>query len=259
MAKWRAQHSPEVILPALRGWFQSDVGRTILLEERALIAAAISDTSTAKYNLLNLSVIPDRCPIDVTVYQRQVGVGGIAHYGLSQVLDVVCDFDELPVANESQDLVLLHHLLEFVSDPHRVLREVERVIVPHGKVVICGINPYSALAMRGYLGRLKRSAMWQNHYLSLHRINDWLSLLGFDVNLVEYGFHRLPLNSPSFFMNHKPVSKNLPMGGVFVLSATKYRAPMTPVQEKPMRRAKILRHPAMVGATRNIKARADYE
>ncbi len=259
MAKWRAQHSPEVLLPALRGWFQSDVGRTILLEERALIAAAISDTSTAKYNLLNLSVIPDRCPIDVNVYQRQFCLGGIGHYGLSQVLDVVCDFDELPVANESQDVVLLHHLLEFVGDPHRVLREVERVIVPHGKVVICGINPYSPLAMRGYLGRLKRSAMWQNHYLSLHRINDWLSLLGFDVNLVEYGFHRLPINSPGFFMTHKPAPKKLPMGGVFVLSATKYRAPMTPVQERPMRRAKILRHPTMVGATRTIKARADYE
>ena len=253
MAKWRTQHSPEVLLPALRTWFQSEIGRTVLLEERALISAAISDTSTAKFNLLNLSVIPDRCPLDTNVYQRQFCLGGIGHYGLSQVLDVVCDFEELPVANESQDVVLLHHLLEFVGDPHRVLREVERVIVPHGKVVVCGINPYSALAMRGHLGRLKRSSMWQNHSLTIHRISDWLSLLGFDVNLIEYAFHRLPVNRPSFFMTHNSAPKSLPMGGVFVLSATKYRAPITPVLEKPQGRAKILRHPAMVGATRNIK------
>ena len=139
MAKWRTQHSPEVLLPALRRWFQGPVGRTVLAEERPLIAEAISDSSTAKYNLLNLSVIPERCPITADVFQRQFCLGGMEHYGLSQVLDVICDFEHLPVANESQDVVVLHHLLEFVDNPHKVLREVERVIVPHGKVVILSL------------------------------------------------------------------------------------------------------------------------
>jgi SAM-dependent methyltransferase len=259
MAHWRTPHSPEVLLPALRHWFQGPVGRTVLSEEKPLIANAISDASTAKYNLLNLSVIPERCPIDSNVFQRQFCLGGMQHYGLSQVLDVVCDFEHLPVANESQDVVVLHHLLEFVDNPHKVLREVERVIVPHGKVVVCGINPYSLLAMRGVLGRLKRSPMWQNHRLPIHRLQDWLSLLGFEVSVVEYGFHRLPISSPNYFMSHKSLPKNVPMGGVFVLSATKYRAPLSPSVQNLARRAKILRHPTMVGATRSIKSRADYE
>ncbi|MFT5888358.1 MAG: SAM-dependent methyltransferase [Zhongshania sp.] len=259
MANWRTQHAPEVLLPALRRWFQTPVGRAVLQEERPLIANIISDASTAKYNLLNLSMVPELCPIDNGVYHRQFCLGGIGHYGLSQVLDVVCDFEELPVANESQDVVVLHHLLEFVENPHKVLREVERVIVPYGKVVVCGINPYSLLAVRGIMGQLKQSPMWQNHRLSIHRISDWLSLLGFEVSAVEYAFHRLPINSPDFFMRHRSAPKKWPMGGVFVLSATKYRAPLIPSIEKLQRRAQILRHPSMVGATRSTKTRANYE
>jgi hypothetical protein len=93
----------------------------------------------------------------------------------------------------------------------------------------------------------------------IHRLQDGLSLLGFEVSVVEYGFHRLPVSSPSYFMSHKPAAKNLPMGGVFILSATKYRAPLSPSAQSLARRAKILRHPRMAGATRTIKSRADYE
>lgn len=253
MVGWRTQHSPDVLLPALRQWFKSPVGRTVLQEERPLINRAVSDTDIAHCNLLKLSVIPDGCPLDAQDYRRQFHLGSPAQYGFSQVLDAICDFQQLPIANESQDVVVLHHLLEFVDNPHRVLREVERIIVPHGKVIVCGINPYSLLAMRGLLGRVKRSAMWQNHRLSIHRISDWLSLLGFDVQDVSYAFHRLPVNKPGFCLQHRPLSTKMVMGGIFVLSATKYRAPLTPSVESLRSRAQILRHPAMAGATRNIK------
>lgn len=252
MARWRAQHSPEVLLPALRQWFRGPVGGTVLHEEQRLVHHALSDRSTSGRQLLNLSVIPERFSVDPQLCQRQLHLGGLGQYGYSQILDAVCDFDQLPLANESVDMVVLHHLLEFVENPHTVLREVERLIVPHGKLVICSINPWSPLALRGLMGRLKRSAMWQNHSLSINRINDWLSLLGFETADVRYGFHRLPISSPSFFMNHRPFSPSMPMGGVFVLSATKYRAPLTPAAEV-RKRAKILRHPSMLGATRDIK------
>lgn len=254
MARWRTQHSPDVLLPALRQWFKSPMGRTILNEEQPLICQAVHETSVAHYNLLKLSVIPEGCPLETEDFRRQYHLGSPAQYGFSQVLDAICDFQQLPIANESQDVVVLHHLLEFVENPHWVLREIERVIVPHGKVVVCGINPYSLLALRGLLGRVKRSAMWQNHRLSIHRVSDWLSLLGFEVNDVSYAFHRIPVNKPDFCMSHSALSSKTFMGGVFVLSATKYRAPLTPSVDSLRERAQILRHPAMAGATRNIKS-----
>ncbi len=250
MSRWRSQHSPDLLLPSLRGWFNTPLGRTVLNDEQKLINHALADYRGPGKHLLKLSAIPERLPLKtISGYTLQCHRGSRTQYGYSQVLDAIGDFHQLPVANESQDIVLLHHLLEFVENPHKVLREVERVIAPHGKVVICVINPFSLLALRGLLGRLKRSPIWQNHFLSINRLHDWLSLLGFEVDEVAYGFHRLPVNRPTFFLDHGGASPRLPMGGIYVLSATKYRAPLTPALDTPSQRANVLRHPVL-GATR---------
>ena len=40
--------------------------------------------------------------------------------------------DFLPIESNSIDLVLLPHILEFSANPHQILREVHRVLVPEG-------------------------------------------------------------------------------------------------------------------------------
>ena len=67
-----------------------------------------------------------------------------------------CDFDALPFPQHSVDLVVLPHSLELARDPHQTLREVERVLVPEGRVVIAGFNPASLWGMRQRAGRIKR-------------------------------------------------------------------------------------------------------
>jgi ubiquinone/menaquinone biosynthesis C-methylase UbiE len=54
----------------------------------------------------------------------------------------------------SLDLVTLPHTLEMHVDPHATLREVERVLVPEGRVVICGLNPASLWGLRQRRARL---------------------------------------------------------------------------------------------------------
>ena len=46
------------------------------------------------------------------------------------------NYEALPFKNASLDLVVLPHTLELSFDPHATLREVERVLVPEGRVVI---------------------------------------------------------------------------------------------------------------------------
>ena len=53
---------------------------------------------------------------------------------------VYTDIHQLPFAAQSVDLVLLPHILEFDDSPHQILREVERILVPEGQVVITGIR-----------------------------------------------------------------------------------------------------------------------
>ncbi len=81
------------------------------------------------------------------------------------------------------------HILEFTEDPHQVLREVERVLVPEGHVVITGFNPVSLWGVRQYLTRLGASPYLprEGRFLTLPRIKDWLKLLSFDVERGRFG------------------------------------------------------------------------
>ena len=55
---------------------------------------------------------------------------------------------QLPLATQSVDLVVLPHVLEVHHNPHDVLREVERVLMPEGQLVISGFNTASLWRVR---------------------------------------------------------------------------------------------------------------
>jgi SAM-dependent methyltransferase len=92
------------------------------------------------------------------------------------------NFRELPIATQSIDLALLPHVLEFTEDPHAVLREVDRVMMPEGRLVIVGFNPWSLWGLRSAMGFSRHEHPWNGRFVSLLRVKDWLALLGFDVS-----------------------------------------------------------------------------
>jgi SAM-dependent methyltransferase len=102
---------------------------------------------------------------------------------------VVTHFEELPFASQSIDLVVMPHVLEFADEPHQVLREVDRVLVPEGQVVITGFNPSSLWGARQSLCRVGASPFLPRagQFIRLPRIKDWLKLLSFEVNRGRFG------------------------------------------------------------------------
>jgi SAM-dependent methyltransferase len=104
--------------------------------------------------------------------------------------------EELPFASQSIDLLVLPHALEFADDPHRVLREVERVLMPEGQVVISGFNPISLWGLRQVVGRTFDAPFLprEGQFLALPRLKDWLKLLGFEVHRGHFGCYRPPFN-----------------------------------------------------------------
>jgi len=86
----------------------------------------------------------------------------------------------LPVVSSSIDLVLLPHVLEFAENPHQILREVERVLVPDGHVVVACFNPMSLWGMRHSFGK-SRTYPWRGRFIHILRLKDWLALLGFEM------------------------------------------------------------------------------
>jgi SAM-dependent methyltransferase len=102
---------------------------------------------------------------------------------------VINRYEELPFATQSIDLVVMPHVLEFAEEPHQVLREVDRVLVPEGQVVITGFNPASLWGLRQFLTRVGAAPYLprEGQFISLHRIKDWLKLLSFEVNRGRFG------------------------------------------------------------------------
>jgi len=108
----------------------------------------------------------------------------------------------LPFAPASLDLVVLPHTLELSRDPHATLREVERVLVPEGQVVIIGLNPASLWGMRQRrvafyrrLGMDDRFLPESGEFIGYWRLRDWLRLLSFEVESVRFGCYRPALTS----------------------------------------------------------------
>jgi SAM-dependent methyltransferase len=102
---------------------------------------------------------------------------------------VISRYEELPFASASIDLVVMPHILEFAQEPHQVLREVDRVLVPEGHVVITGFNPASLWGLRQGMTRLGMSNYLprSGQFIALPRLKDWLKLLSFEVNRGRFG------------------------------------------------------------------------
>jgi SAM-dependent methyltransferase len=119
-----------------------------------------------------------------------------------------CDYDALPFPDASIDLVVLPHALELARDAHQTLREVERVLVPEGRVVIAGFNPASLWGLRQRAGRMRLGlglGREQGLYLpragdfiGYWRLRDWLRLLGFEVEAGRFGCWRPPFRNATW-------------------------------------------------------------
>jgi SAM-dependent methyltransferase len=115
-----------------------------------------------------------------------------------QRLDVLANFEALPLPSQSLDLVVLPHTLELADDAHQTLREVERVLMPEGRVVVIGFNPTSLWGLAGQVGRtanrlgLRASPPDTGELLGPRRLRDWFKLLGLQVETGCFGCYRPP-------------------------------------------------------------------
>lgn len=93
---------------------------------------------------------------------------------------VRAEFTALPYANQSIDLLLLPHILEFSQHAHQILREAERILMPEGQLIITGFNPLSLWGLRSVFHK-NNFYPWQGKFINLLRVKDWLALLGFEI------------------------------------------------------------------------------
>ena len=116
---------------------------------------------------------------------------------------VISSNEQLPISTDNIDLVVASHILEMSENPHQVLREIDRVLVPEGHCILIGFNPYAISNMNKPLRFFKKNKQGEsrNTYRmrSVARVRDWFSLLGFEVLEVNYVGLRPALNNEKIF------------------------------------------------------------
>jgi SAM-dependent methyltransferase len=133
---------------------------------------------------------------------------------------------QLPLASQSVDLVVLPHVLEGHPNPHDVLREVERVLMPEGQVVISGFNTASLWRVRQLFAPRHNGAPWDAKFIGLLRLREWLRVLGFELNGGKFGCYAPPFRNEvwlkRFAFMDKAGARWWPVtGGVYVVRAVK--------------------------------------
>lgn len=186
--------APGEALRQLEEWFATPLGQELAAMEAACLERMLQDTFGYYLLQVGLTEVLDGALARTRVRHRirlpdgppcgRVNDGGPAQ--------IVVDPCRLPIASDSIDAVVLPHLLEFAVDPRQVLRETERVLIPEGRVIILGFNNLSLWGLRRLAMRQQRRVPWCGQFLTPFRVGDWLSLLGFDVEIDERLMFRPP-------------------------------------------------------------------
>ncbi len=101
--------------------------------------------------------------------------------------------EALPLDGKSVQVVLLPHTLDMSRDPHQLLREAHRVLVPEGYVVVVGFNPFSLWGLRRLIPGARARLPWCAGWIGVRRLKDWLSLLDFELTHGSMLYYRPPL------------------------------------------------------------------
>jgi|GEM_PF-200080 len=243
-------------LAGLQAWYETKQGERTLNLQKKWVNNQIS--GMFGYHLMQMGVMPTpgfshdsrihhQFYVSPSNVAQSVKPNALTQHDSSFTL-LQSSLTHLPLADDSIDVLIMHHALDFSENPQQVLSEASRVVVPNGHIVIMGYNPYS---LWGCEQLLKRPFSYQPIYkpqnLRAGRVKDWLTLLQFTPLKTHYSpigslgqgidntqcflrRHLPPYLSFCSPLTNKPTSHSLPIGGMYFIVARKDKACMTPIK-----------------------------
>ena len=171
---------------SLSGWLSTPQGAYVLDWELAQFDSAVDDVFGFRAVQIGLPEVD---------FLRQNRISYRFSLALEPGAALAADPLQLPLASQSVDLVVLPHVLEGHPNPHDVLREVERVLMPEGQVVISGFNTASLWRVRQLFAPRHNGAPWDAKFIGLLRLREWLRVLGFELNGGKFGCYAPPFRN----------------------------------------------------------------
>jgi len=248
------------LIVELQRWFDTDAGQYVRAWETDRVNALVTDVfgfRAVQYGLPQFDYLAQN-RISFKVYAGPQ----IPESSSSWNAAVICEPEQLPFDSDSLDLLILPYTLSTARDQHMVLREAQRVLVPEGRVVIIGFNPWSLWGLRN---RIPGLPSWypsaEQGELSPARLKDWLRLLSFEIDRGHFGCYAPAVQSTKWLERLKflePAGDRWwPIfGAVYIVSAVKRVAGMRLITPA-WRRKSRLRHARAAAVARSNRQSID--
>ncbi len=217
---------------SLRAWYRRPLGRALAEAEQSALASQLPNLFG--YHLVVIDPPWEGCRLEDSRIAHRIILRAAATVPSDD--GVIADTSQWPIQSDSVDAVILPHTLELATNPHQVLREADRSLIPDGHLIILGFNPFSLWGTRQLLNRRNDRFPWSGHFRSMHRIKDWLGLLGFDTLHSHHLFQRPPVQSERIlrklqFMERGDGTGSLLLSACYILLARKRSSVLTPLRD----------------------------
>lgn len=231
----RCEQTPAIVSTGLRNWYATEAGKLLLIEIKTCLDELLPEmfgyhavqigSIAPSVDLLDGSRIKHRPRIDLD----------------PRGVDVMAVSEALPFDADCIDVVVLMHTLDFAARPHGVLREVERILIPEGRLIVVGFNPWSTYGLWRLALGWRDKPPWCGRFYSSARLKDWLSLLGLVTESCHYRGFRPPIQRAGLLQRlatMERIGRDVcpVLGGVRVLTARKRVATLTPLKQRWQRR-----------------------
>lgn len=232
----------------LAHWMDSPAGQYILSWEKRQIDRMVANVFG--YHAVQIG-LPEHDFLQASRIRHKQRTSSMFRHAQAHLATLVAAPEHLPLETQSIDLLVLPHGLECSANPHQVLREAERVLMPEGRVVISGFNPWSLWGLRERVPGLEPLLPVPAHLqVSLVRLKDWFKLLSFELDRGRFGCYAPACTTTRWldrwaFMEAAGDRWWPVCGAVYVVSAVKRVAGMRLVA--PAWRPARAHHAAVVG------------
>ena len=216
-------------------WFKSPLGQYLLTLEYDYINPVVMDTFG--FYAIQMGNF-DIDFLDQSRIQNKFSLN-------SNHPDLMTSNEALPFDEASVDLLIAPHILEQMIEPYELLKEIHRVLMPEGRLIITGFNPVSLWGIKRLLS-FDIDYPWNTKFISLSKIKEWLPIVGLEVAEGKMGCYVPPIQQVSWLKKIHAIEKLgdrwWPMlGGFYFLVIQKRVHGMTTI--KPSWKKKLIKAP----------------